>query len=825
MQTNQQLEMANKIVRHTNANLFLTGKAGTGKTTFLKSLKETTPKRMIVVAPTGVAAINAGGVTIHSFFQINFGPFIPGRTSATEINRMRKEKMNIIRTLDLLVIDEISMVRADLLDAIDDTLRRIRRSSQPFGGIQLLMIGDMQQLTPVARDDEWAILKEYYSTPYFFSSQALQQTNYTCIELKEIFRQSDTHFIELLNKVRENKIDSATLEELNKRYMPQFTPEKGTRYIRLTTHNHTAQHINESELDKLRGVPQRFVAQTTGTFPEQSYPNDKELTLKVGAQVMFIKNDSSKEKRYFNGKLGTVKSFGDGFVIVEDESNGEEISVTQEVWENIRYTINDETKEIEETIDGTFSQMPLKTAWAITIHKSQGLTFEHAIIDAQNSFSHGQVYVALSRCKTLEGMVLSTPLSFNSVKLDLRVESFSHELCNRIPDEEQYNRLRKEYYVQLLIEQFSFDKIYNSMLILQRIVCENLSHSFPKLVKLYDDNIVLFNKEIADVSKKFTSQLQNLTQAEYELSCNDQLQDRIIKGSQYFAQKIEDIVHSLVIQTQSIDIDNKELSKRIRENSNNLLLLFNEKKSTLKECHNGFSIKDYLKAKNNEVLSEKETPTLKQPKVTSVSDDILYPELYERLKQWRKEKADEQKVPAYVVLSQKALINLTNTLPKDGIELLKVNGIGEVLAKRYGEDILTIIDECVVQYDYKREASLFDNLSKEKEKKTSSGEKKPKEKTQEVTLRLFTEGKSIEEIAKERDLVQTTIEGHIVDLICEQKLPLNALTTEDRIQELLLYIQKNPGQASKEVRTALNDEYSYSEIKLAFYFDKQKRED
>ena len=413
--TNQDLQLAFDFVKYTNRNIFLTGKAGTGKTTFLKDLKQLSPKRMIVVAPTGVAAINAGGVTIHSFFQLPFHPYIPAfylpdnnSTGQSDQNdppgyKMSREKISIIKSLDLIIIDEISMVRADPLDAVDSALRRYKDRFKPFGGVQLLMIGDLQQLAPVVKDEDREIIGEYYDSFFFFGSKALCSTDYLTIELKHIYRQNDQIFIDLLNRIRDNKVDQDVLTELNKRYIPDFDADSGGGYITLTTHNYQAQEINDLKLDKLPGKPHKFKATIKDEFPEFSYPNASELILKTGAQVMFVKNDLSADKLFFNGKIGKVKSFEDDIIVVKCPEDDFNIRVEMAEWQNVKYSINEETKEIEETVIGTFTQFPLRLAWAITIHKSQGLTFDRAVIDACAAFAHGQVYVALSRCRTLDG--------------------------------------------------------------------------------------------------------------------------------------------------------------------------------------------------------------------------------------------------------------------------------------------------------------------------------------------------------------------------------------------------------------------------------------
>src|SRR4030042_2353673 len=396
---NPDLHLAFDFVQCTNRNIFLTGKAGTGKTPFLHNLKRSAPKRMIVVAPTGVAAINAGGVTIHSFFQLPFHPHVPvhylkpgylpesPEQQGSQVYKLSREKINIMKSLDLLVIDEISMVRADLLDAVDGILRRYKDHDQPFGGVQLLMIGDLQQLAPVVREDDREILDRYYDTTFFFGSLALRQTNYVTIELKQIYRQNDPEFIKLLNKIRDNQVDSDTLNQLNKQYDPHFIPDSDSGYITLTTHNAQAQLINNSKLDKLPGKAKVFKAIISDDFPEYSYPTAYELHLKAGAQVMFVKNDISKEKLYFNGKIGRIERFEDEAILVQCPGEALPIMVEKAEWQNMKYSLDEETKEIQETVIGTFTQFPLKLAWAITIHKSQGLTFEKAVIDARAAFA------------------------------------------------------------------------------------------------------------------------------------------------------------------------------------------------------------------------------------------------------------------------------------------------------------------------------------------------------------------------------------------------------------------------------------------------------
>ncbi|MDR1951473.1 MAG: AAA family ATPase, partial [Bacteroidales bacterium] len=425
MQTNPELQLANDFVSFTSKNIFLTGRAGTGKTTFLHQLKTHSPKRMIVVAPTGVAAINAGGVTIHSFFQLPLSPFLPTHPPEDFNKMFRKEKISIIKSLDLLVIDEISMVRADVLDAVDAVLRRFRRSSKPFGGVQLLMIGDLQQLPPVVKDEEWNILKTVYQTPYFFGSQALNKTDYVTIELKQIFRQSDEEFIEILNRVRNNQLDSESLQMLNLRYIPNFQENSDERIIQLTTHRYQAQEINQQKLDAITEQEYSFEALVYDDFPEWSYPVEKDLKLKLGAQVMFAKTVAEHSKQFYNGKIGEIINICENRIVVKCPGDDFEITVPRVEWKTIRYEIDDETKAIREHVIGTFVQYPLRLAWAMTIHKSQGLTFDKVAIDARAAFAHGQVYVALSRCKTLEGLVLTSKIDANCLHNDQQIRQYT----------------------------------------------------------------------------------------------------------------------------------------------------------------------------------------------------------------------------------------------------------------------------------------------------------------------------------------------------------------------------------------------------------------
>lgn len=426
---NFEVELARFIVEKTRRSLFLTGKAGTGKTTFLRDITRHTKKKHIVLAPTGVAAVNAGAMTIHSFFQFGLGAYVPGVVAPQTGYLIRKAKLDLIRNLDLIIIDEISMVRADLLDHIDAELRRIRRSYLPFGGVQLLMIGDLQQLPPIAHGEEEMILRQHYKSLYFFDCKALQNLEYSCIELKNVYRQNDSHFVDILNRARIGRLTPEDIDELNTRYQPRFMPRPEDNYIRLVTHNRMVQNVNEGEMTKLDGDEYAFDAKVTGTFPPESFPTAERLVLKKGAQVMFIKNDP--DKRFINGTLGEVCYLWKDKIKVRIADMGVTIDVEPMEWENIRYQLEETDKTVKSTTIGKFRQYPVRPAWAITIHKSQGLTFDRAIIDARAAFSPGQAYVALSRCRSLEGIVLSSPLRASAFMTDTTIDDF---LQSRLAD-------------------------------------------------------------------------------------------------------------------------------------------------------------------------------------------------------------------------------------------------------------------------------------------------------------------------------------------------------------------------------------------------------
>ena len=728
MENNPELQLAWQFIENTGTHLFLTGKAGTGKTTFLRRLKEQSPKRMVILAPTGIAAINAGGVTIHSFFQLSFAPFVPETTfnSSQTHYRFSKEKRNIIRSMDLLVIDEISMVRADLLDAIDSALRRYRDREKPFGGIQLLMIGDLQQLAPVVKENEWEMLKNYYETPYFFASRALRETVYMTIELKTVYRQSDTFFLSLLNKIRENQADDEVLNELNRRYQPGFRPRKEEGYIRLTTHNYQAQKVNDNELASLPGQTYSFRAEIDGTFPEYLYPADEVLTIKAGAQIMFLKNDPSSEKRYYNGMIGEVAAVNDAGMIVRGKDNGNEFQLLPEEWGNYKYVLNEETKEITEEIEGTFRQYPIRLAWAITIHKSQGLTFERAIIDARNSFAHGQTYVALSRCKTLEGMVLESPLCREAIISDSTVDNFTKEVERNKPGNRQLHDMQKAYFFDLLSDLFNFYSLDQAYKRLLRLIDEDLYKLYPKQLAEYKELAPHIKEKIVEVSQRFRNQYTRLINGSDDYAADQGLQERVRSGAGYFRKELEPV--RALFEKTNMPLDNKELRKQLNERLQALDDALWIKESLLEAMMGQpFTVTGYLKLKAKVTLSlEDDSSSGSSPKApkekrerkgrkgrkertrssskakVEVPTDILYPELYRSLSEWRAAKAREVSLPAYIIMQQKALMGIVNLLPDTPEALEAIPYFGAKGVQKYGLEILGIIRKFVKENKVER---------------------------------------------------------------------------------------------------------------------------
>ena len=631
--TNKKLDFVEDLVLYTDSHIFLTGKAGTGKTTFLKNLQHKTYKRMVVVAPTGVAAINAGGQTIHSFFQLPFGPQIPedapknlmaeaktetsAKALASQYQKLNKNKLNLIRSINLLVIDEISMVRADVLDAIDAVLRRVRRSQKPFGGVQLLMIGDVHQLAPVAKAEEWEILAPFYQNVYFFGSHVLQRTPYLCVELDHIYRQHDEDFITLLNKVRDNRLDAECLRLLNSRYIPDFTPDDREGYITLTTHNYQADEINESKLAALPSKSVFFEAKVEGTFPENTFPTKESLELKVGAPVMFVKNDP--DKAFFNGKIGRVIAIDEREGTVEVQSGDERITVAKLQWQNMEYTINAENQNIEEKEIGSFVQIPLRLAWAVTIHKSQGLTFDKLIVDAGQAFAHGQVYVALSRCTSLEGLVLKTCIPSSALVNDRSVNDFVEHIPEKEPTQEKVDQLRHQYELDTMLELIDFYGLYKGFGKVMKILYDNGTLFEADMIHDLSQRRTKLLEALCGVSAKFEGQLRRLHAQAPCCEQNPALQERLAKGSSYFKEQLDDITRGIF--ELNFKTGNKAVNKQFDDAWQQFLEDLRVKQRCLETCRNGFAIKDYQRAKAVAVLDEKELDEPEKPKKKSKKTD------------------------------------------------------------------------------------------------------------------------------------------------------------------------------------------------------------
>lgn len=718
MEGNIELNTAWEFVEKTGKSVFLTGKAGTGKTTFLKRVVEESKKRVVVVAPTGIAAINAGGVTIHSFFQLPLHPFIPGMKIESKF-AFSKEKRSIIKTIDILIIDEISMVRSDLLDAIDSVLRRFRNRHKPFGGVQLLMIGDLQQLSPVVTDEDVQFLSQYYPSPYFFGSHALARTDYVTIELKEVYRQQDAVFISMLNAVRGGRPSIEVIRALNSRYCPGFVPPPDEGYIRLTTHNHIADEYNSRQLSLIDDQAHSFEAEVSGNFPESSYPVDFRLELKAGAQVMFVKNDPSSDKRYYNGKIGIVTDFYEEYIMVQCPGEDEKIAVEPLEWENSRYVINEQTQEMESEVIGIFRQYPLRLAWAITIHKSQGLTFDKAIIDAASAFASGQVYVALSRCRTLEGMVLATPLRQDAVITDLRVEDYIEgQEAAAVRSLSRLDSIKEEYYKELLGELFDFNELASLQKRMLGVCKDFPSGSVVGLAQKHNDILNDLGEMVVPVGIKWQ---KIIAQKPFEEIVSSEFRLRIRNGCSYFLEQINTAYGDFLEKTADIKAENKELIKRYGN-------IWNDLDFELKV------IRNLLKA-------------------MSVQDFTTDDYLRER---------------------QKAVYEASDFVPKQ----LKT-------PKKTGR----------------------------------TSEKKPvkekKEDTKVTTFKLYKQGHSIKEIAKERDLNQQTIVRHLAHYVAKGMLAVEEFVPEakaDAVREAVESLGSPKGLAA--IKEACPEDVTYQDIVL-----------
>lgn len=805
---NTELELAAAFIRHTGTNIFLTGKAGTGKTTFLKSIQQDCAKRLIVTAPTGVAAINAGGVTLHSFFQLPFGPYVPGSDSYSHDsrNRFSREKQGIIRSLDLLIIDEISMVRADMLDAVDVVLRRYRDNDAPFGGVQLLLIGDLQQLAPVVKENERAIIEQYYASPYFFSSNCLGSAGLVTIELEKIYRQTDRRFINLLNNVRDNRLDQETLQELNRRYQPEGHGSDCHGYVTLCTHNRQADRINNEHLSALPNPVHQFSATVEGDFPEHSFPTASSLELKLDAQVMFIRNDSSPEKRFYNGKIGSICRIGPEEVWIRCPDEEDPIVLEPSTWENFKYSLDAEKGEIRAEKMGSFSQYPLRLAWAMTIHKSQGLTFDKAIIDAQAAFTHGQVYVALSRCRSLEGVILRSPLLEKSVQTDPTVLDFVDQVRGTRPDHQLLAAEQRRYQQRLLLECFDFHRLRSLLL------------HYTRLLQQHAHQLVMVNgvdaaamcravsEEICTVGENFQRQLHGLFQEDCPPVRDSVVLERLGKASVYFEERLTTLLLT-PLERQQLDTDNKAIARQVARHLQRLQTMGREKLAAVISLRNGFSPTDYLRSIATVAMDQGQQQKKKSAYLYT-EKEIAHPELFAQLKEWRTRTASEEGRPAYQVLHQKTLVQLAVHLPSTIDRLKEVKGIGDKLSQRYGEELVSLIKT----YRSTHGIDAVQLPERQEPKKSTQSQMN----TREQTLLLFEQGLTVSEIAEQRSLTKSTIEGHLAFWVAEEKINLDGLVAAEKRKQIEQAFQQQGTASFAAVKQRLGKDVSYGEIKLVY---------
>ena len=684
-------DFAKDIILNTDTTLFVTGRAGTGKTTLLRYVAESSQKNTVVVAPTGIAAINAGGVTIHSFFKLPFAPFIPSVIEAKKLiagQKMRAEFRSVIRSVDMIIIDEVSMLRADILDAIDVVLRHYRNSKFPFGGVQMVFFGDMYQLPPVCVNDEWFILKDYYSTPYFFSAKVFEKQEIVCLELDKIFRQKDEDFVEILNQVRNNNISKENFNRLNDRYNPDFDLENNPDFVVLTTHNAVSDDINESRLIDIDSKTFIFDAAIKGDFPEYLYPVEQQIVLKKGARVMFTANDHiNPERLYYNGKMGTVVELEDNNVYVTCDGEDDPILVNYETWENNTFSYNRKENSVDVKTIGTFTQLPLRLAWAITIHKSQGLTFQKVAIDAANSFTSGQVYVALSRCTSLDGIVLLSPINSNSIMVDSRIQRFSKNNFNEdlLPD--FVNRKKRDTLCNMLIKLFSFNLLEVAVLDLKGYVTEfraDFSDYTPEMV----ENILSIVQDLSDVGTRFAVQLRKITNAnDFSL-----LNSRVNDAKKYFLQRLETLEKAMDIT--NVSTKKKERANKFSKFLNEVNKNLQETLFFLKNLDDDISVEQFYMLRHEFVVEKVNYNIYEEEKEDAneqTVDSELIAVIYSKLMAWRNNLAKELDIPSYLIFKKDTIMEMAQKMPDTKDKLLKINGVGKVKAGKYGQECIDII--------------------------------------------------------------------------------------------------------------------------------------
>ncbi|OGU56337.1 MAG: hypothetical protein A2315_11470 [Ignavibacteria bacterium RIFOXYB2_FULL_35_12] len=824
----EEFNLAYRFVTETNQNIFLTGKAGTGKTTFLKYLRQNSIKKTVVAAPTGVAAINANGVTLHSLFQLPFGIILPDLnfirdTENSFINHpliskihYSSEKLDLLRSIELLIIDEASMLASYILDAIDVILRYVRRKPDlPFGGVQLLLIGDLYQLPPVVKREDWEILQDYYSSIFFFDSFVLRDNLPIVIELKEIFRQKDEKFIEILNGIRNNDITEENFKLLNSRLLRNFRPNDNDGYITLTTHNYQSGEINERKLNHLSSRTHFFQAEIIGEFPENIFPAEMELKLKSGAQVMFLKNDT-EGKQYFNGKIGVITKLDGSTIKVKCKDDFDEIEVKKCEWQNIKYKMDAETREITEEVLGSFTQYPLRLAWAITIHKSQGLTFEKAVIDAEKAFAIGQVYVALSRCTSLEGLVLSSPVYRNFLG--------AHEDLQEWQNKNQYKNLiqlfiesRQNYIFQELQNIFTWKNWHSELKELSEFIWENqikISSEATKWIR----ELMEKQKELSDVSEKFKQTIVRLNKDNLPIENNENLQKRIKDAAKYFYDEISK--WNALFTNHPLSVDTKKLARKIDRWLEEISQLIQDILLKINYCKNGFLLDDYLQSYANESLAQKNRKSFPQSGIKKIrssyakdetfpkpNKDIPHQLLYRSLVELRNNMASKSSLPNYMVFNNRSIKNICNSLPLTEDELLNVKGFGHVKVKIHGGKILSLVkDYCLTNniQPVQRIINRSDNLNQSL-----------KPDTVEETIKYFREGKNIEQIAKERNLVLNTVESHFAQAIKQNLIRIDEVMPMDEVKIISEYFPKDLDDVRlTPIKEKAPQEVSYGKLRM-----------
>lgn len=823
----KEFDLAYRFATETNQNIFLTGKAGTGKTTFLKYLRQNSIKKTVVAAPTGVAAINANGVTLHSLFQLPFGIILPNSNflSSPEnsihyhplISKLHysSEKLNLLRSIELLIIDEASMLASYIVDAIDVILRYVRKRPElPFGGVQILLIGDLHQLPPVVKRDDWDMLQEFYSSIFFFDSFVLRDNLPIVIELKEIFRQKDEKFIEILNGIRNNDITEENFRLLNSRIKRHFIPRDNDGYITLTTHNFQSDEINRKKLKNLPSFAQIYQAEISGEFPENIFPAEAGLELKVGAQVMFLKNDT-EGKKYFNGKIGVITKLNEDAVRVKCEHDFEEIDVKQSEWQNIRYILDAETRELTEEVIGTFRQFPLRLAWAITIHKSQGLTFEKAVIDAEKAFAIGQVYVALSRCTTLEGLVLSSPVYRNFLG--------EHEDLKGWQKKNQYQNLaqlfiesRQNFIIDELQNIFTWKTWHFELKALNEFLWENRIMFSPEAIT-WISNLIEKQKELSETAEKFKQTIIRLNRNNLLAEDNDNLQKRIKDGAAYFYDEISK--WNALFTNHPLSVETKKAARKIDRWLEEISFTLQEILFKINVCKNGFMLENYLRSCRSFSPSTKILSSYSKDKLIPSDDEkITHNELYHQFVELRSQIKKDSSLPNYLIFNNASIKNLCAYLPLTTDELVKVKGFKKAKTDTYGDKIISLVKD----YCRRKNIQPMPRDIQEENKLL------PKAKSSSVveTVQLLRQGKNIEEIANVRNLVISTIESHLAQAIKQGIIQIEEIIPKDEAIKIAEYFPK----VLNEVRLAaikekVPEDISYGKLRIVLAWLQANRSD